>query len=103
MQIWSNVEDVGPTLYKCYANVLCLVRSYYVSYIFETWAISEHISLFQEPVLFSGTIRMNLDPFGIYSDVQIWKSLEHAHLKDFMLATRMGLDFECSECASNLR
>ena len=24
VQCWTNVEDVGPTLYKCYANVLCL-------------------------------------------------------------------------------
>ena len=25
IQCWSNVEDVGPTLYKCYTNVLCLL------------------------------------------------------------------------------
>ena len=24
-QCWANVEDVGPTLYKLYANVLCLL------------------------------------------------------------------------------
>ena len=24
VQCWTNVEDVCPTLYKCYANVLCL-------------------------------------------------------------------------------
>ena len=24
IQCWSNVEDVGPALYKCYTNVLCL-------------------------------------------------------------------------------
>ena len=22
---WANVEDVGPTLYKCYTDVLCLL------------------------------------------------------------------------------
>ena len=27
-QCWTNVEDVGPTLYKCYTNVLCLVISF---------------------------------------------------------------------------
>ena len=26
VQCWPNVEDAGPTLYKCYANVLCLLR-----------------------------------------------------------------------------
>ena len=25
MQCWTSVEDVGPTLYKCYTNVLCLL------------------------------------------------------------------------------
>ena len=25
MQCWTIVEDVGPTLYKCYTNVLCLL------------------------------------------------------------------------------
>ena len=25
VQCWTNVEDVGLTLYKCYANVLCLL------------------------------------------------------------------------------
>ena len=23
VQCWANVEDVGPTLYKCYTKVLC--------------------------------------------------------------------------------
>ena len=25
VQCWTNVEDVGPTLYKCYTNILCLL------------------------------------------------------------------------------
>ena len=25
VQCWTNVGDVGPTLYKCYTNVLCLL------------------------------------------------------------------------------
>ena len=26
IQCWTNVFDVGPTLYKCYTNVLCLLE-----------------------------------------------------------------------------
>ena len=29
----------------------------------------------QDPVLFSGTLRSNLDPFGQYSNTQLWTGL----------------------------
>jgi len=38
----------------------------------------------QDPVLFSGTLRMNLDPFDCHADEEIWRALEHAHLKSFV-------------------
>ncbi|KAI8342382.1 multi drug resistance-associated protein MRP [Chlamydoabsidia padenii] len=36
----------------------------------------------QDPVLFFGTVRSNLDPFGTCDDAQIWDALRHAHLFD---------------------
>ncbi|CAO3592407.1 unnamed protein product [Absidia cylindrospora] len=36
----------------------------------------------QEAVLFSGTLRSNLDPFGEYEDSEIWESLVRSHLSN---------------------
>ncbi|XP_031762816.2 multidrug resistance-associated protein 1 isoform X5 [Galleria mellonella] len=56
----------------------------------------------QDPVLFSGTLRMNLDPFEAYTDEQLWRSLEHAHLKNFVKGLPSGLLHEISEGGENL-
>uniref|UniRef100_A0A2I2Y584 Multidrug resistance-associated protein 1 n=1 Tax=Gorilla gorilla gorilla TaxID=9595 RepID=A0A2I2Y584_GORGO len=56
----------------------------------------------QDPVLFSGSLRMNLDPFSQYSDEEVWTSLELAHLKDFVSALPNKLDHECAEGGENL-
>ncbi|CAL1277165.1 unnamed protein product [Larinioides sclopetarius] len=56
----------------------------------------------QDPVLFSGTLRMNLDPFNWYSDTQLWEALDHAHLKNFVSALEQGLEHEVVEGGENL-
>ncbi|XP_067242985.1 canalicular multispecific organic anion transporter 1 isoform X2 [Chanodichthys erythropterus] len=56
----------------------------------------------QDPVLFSGTLRMNLDPFQKFSDEEIWNVLELAHLKDYVRGLPSGLEHEVSEGGENL-
>ncbi|KAI1280801.1 Multidrug resistance-associated protein 1 [Halotydeus destructor] len=56
----------------------------------------------QDPVLFSGTLRSNLDPFNLKSDEQLWKSLEHAHLKHFVKGLEHGLAHKVAEGGENL-
>ncbi|XP_060071681.1 multidrug resistance-associated protein 1-like [Ylistrum balloti] len=56
----------------------------------------------QEPVLFSGTLKMNLDPFEQYTDADLWRALEHAHLKKFVKELPTELLHECSEGGENL-
>ena len=56
----------------------------------------------QDPVLFSGTIRSNLDPFNIQSDEQLWRALEHSHLKQYVSGLESGLDYQVAENGENL-
>ncbi|CAF4884021.1 unnamed protein product [Pieris macdunnoughi] len=51
----------------------------------------------QEPVLFSATIRYNLDPFDIYSDEELWRALEQVDLKGSI----PSLDFKVTEGGAN--
>ncbi|KAG7361469.1 multidrug ABC transporter permease/ATPase [Nitzschia inconspicua] len=56
----------------------------------------------QNPVLFSGTIRSNIDPFGQFSNDQIWKALEQCGLKAAVEAMPGQLDAVVSEYGQNL-
>ncbi|XP_048141043.1 ABC transporter C family member 12-like isoform X3 [Rhodamnia argentea] len=55
----------------------------------------------QSPVLFSGTVRFNLDPFNEHNDANLWEALERAHLEDVIKRKSYGLDTEVSEGGEN--
>nr|XP_042903750.1 ATP-binding cassette sub-family C member 10 [Parasteatoda tepidariorum] len=54
----------------------------------------------QDPFLFSGTIRENLDPCYLKCDSQIWKALQDCHVKD-KIQSLGGLDVEVEEQGQN--
>uniref|UniRef100_A0A7E4VNW5 ABC-type glutathione-S-conjugate transporter n=1 Tax=Panagrellus redivivus TaxID=6233 RepID=A0A7E4VNW5_PANRE len=56
----------------------------------------------QDPVLFSGTLRFNLDPFGNFNDSKLWMALEESHLKSFVETKPEGLSFLVSEGGENI-
>ncbi|XP_017461163.1 PREDICTED: canalicular multispecific organic anion transporter 1-like, partial [Rhagoletis zephyria] len=66
----------------------------------------------QDPVLFSGSIRSNLDPLGtaaaggdsvsVSEDEVLWTALERCHLKETVAAMAGGLDAAVAEGGSNL-
>lgn len=51
----------------------------------------------QEPALFEGTVRRNLDPFGQRSDEELWKALDEAKLKGAIDALSGGLSTVITE------
>ncbi|CAI5463391.1 unnamed protein product [Closterium sp. Yama58-4] len=55
----------------------------------------------QDPVLFSGTVRSNLDPFNCHSDDDVWTALSHAHLKDKVGALTGKLEASVAEYGEN--
>ncbi|XP_047332355.1 ABC transporter C family member 14-like isoform X1 [Impatiens glandulifera] len=55
----------------------------------------------QDPVLFEGTVRSNIDPLGLYSDTEIWKSLERCQLKEVVVAKPEKLDSPVADSGDN--
>ncbi|KAM8769319.1 ATP-binding cassette sub-family C member 5 isoform 2-T4 [Acanthopagrus schlegelii] len=55
----------------------------------------------QDPVLFSGTVRFNVDPFNQYSEEQIWDALERSHMKDCVSQLPLKLESEVVENGEN--
>ncbi|CAB0034969.1 unnamed protein product [Trichogramma brassicae] len=55
----------------------------------------------QDPVLFSGTLRRNLDPFNEFSDEQLWNVLDEVELKDAVKQTNNGLENRVHDRGSN--
>ncbi|XP_058798977.1 probable multidrug resistance-associated protein lethal(2)03659 isoform X2 [Phymastichus coffea] len=54
----------------------------------------------QEPVLFAGTLRRNLDPFEEYTDNDLWCALQDVELKE-LLNSDLGLNMRVMEGGSN--
>lgn len=55
----------------------------------------------QDPTLFHGSVRYNLDPLGQYTDQQIWEVLDKCQLREAVLEKEQGLDSLVVEDGSN--
>ncbi|KAL3667606.1 hypothetical protein V7S43_007160 [Phytophthora oleae] len=56
----------------------------------------------QDPMLFSGSLRMNLDPFAQKEDSELWEVLRKVHLAATVTTWGSGLDYEVAEKGENL-
>lgn len=43
-----------------------------------------------------------MDPFNAYNDAEIWRALEHSHLREFVNTLDEGLDYIVAENGENL-
>jgi len=55
----------------------------------------------QDPVLFSNSVRYNLDPFGTIDDKEIWESLKKVNLDHFISGLENGLQEQVTEGGEN--
>ncbi|XP_070538850.1 ATP-binding cassette sub-family C member 5-like [Ptychodera flava] len=55
----------------------------------------------QDPVLFVGTVRYNLDPFSEHSDEELWSALEKAYMKNAISALEKQLEAPVVENGEN--
>ena len=46
----------------------------------------------QDPVMFSNSVRHNIDPFNTSSDEKLWQILDKVLLKDFVAGLPLGLE-----------
>ncbi|KAK5646954.1 hypothetical protein RI129_005418 [Pyrocoelia pectoralis] len=56
----------------------------------------------QDPTLFSGTLRQNLDPFEEYEDSDIWNVLDEVELKYFFASLPQGLSHVINQGGTNV-
>ena len=55
----------------------------------------------QDPVLFGGSLRRNLDPFSVQTDLDLWTALEEVQLKAMVEKLPGQLDYQVKEAGSN--
>ena len=56
----------------------------------------------QNPVLFSGTIRSNMDPFNEYTDSEVWNAMEGCGMKTTVAGMPAQLEAPVAEYGDNL-
>lgn len=64
--------------------------------------LRSHLSIIpQDPQLFQGTIRDNMDPGHVHSDQQLWTALDYAYMKEYVQSMQGKLDASITQGGGN--
>jgi len=55
----------------------------------------------QDPVLFTGSVRLNLDPLGLKTEKDVWASLKSVNMADYIASLPGELEYEVEENGRN--
>ncbi|KAF9933077.1 hypothetical protein FBU30_006578 [Linnemannia zychae] len=87
-----NVEEDGGSIWIDGVDISTVGLKY----------LRQHLAIIpQDPTLFVGTVRENLDPFDELTDADLWEALERAHLKEHISSLAGGLSFKVSQNGDN--
>ncbi|KAF9107851.1 Multidrug resistance-associated protein 1 [Mortierella sp. GBA35] len=87
-----NVEEDGGSIWIDGVDISTVGLKY----------LRQHLAIIpQDPTLFVGTVRENLDPFDELEDAELWEALERAHLKEHISSLAGGLSFKVSQNGDN--
>ena len=94
----SDTWSEGRKVFQC----LWWNKKYFFYLFYFLFSFHSCSPLPKEFVLFSGTLRLNLDPFNELVDEELWRVLEVSHLKRFVKSLSEGLRRVIAEGGENL-